>query len=101
MANKREEYRIQRGELLRMLYRMYPDAVGDNVIKSTFIWITPGVIEGHVAYLIEDGYVSKEPIDHKKYEFSTADYLLKITPKGIDLLEGNVDADPGIQNPPL
>jgi len=97
----RHNNRIQRGEILRMLYRMYPDAVGDNVLHSTFIWITPGMIQGHVAYLVEDGYATREKIDHKKYEFSTADYLLKITPKGIDLLEGNVEPDPGIQNPPL
>ncbi|MEW6330225.1 MAG: hypothetical protein AB1560_02060 [Pseudomonadota bacterium] len=97
----KHDYRIQRGEILRMLYRMYPDAVGDNVLHSTFIWITPGVIRGHVAYLVEDGYATMEKIDHKKYEFSTADYILKITPKGIDLLEGNIEADTGIQNPPL
>lgn len=97
----KHDYRIQRGEILRMLYRMYPDAVGDNVLHSTFIWITPSVIKGHVAYLVEDGYATMEKIDHKKYQFSTAEYILKITPKGIDLLESNIDADPGIQNPPL
>lgn len=97
----KHDHRIARGEILRMLYRMYPDAVGDNVLKSTFSWITPGVIEGHVAYLVERGHCTREPIDHKKYEFSTADYLLKITPGGIDLLEGNVGADPGIQSPAI
>lgn len=97
----RHEYRITRGEILRMLYRMYPDAVGDNVLKSTFIWVTVGVLDGHVAYLVESGYARREAIDHKKFEFSTAEYILKITPKGIDLLEGNIEPDPGIQNPPL
>lgn len=99
MAN--HDYRIARGEVLRMLYRMYPDAVGDNVMKSTFIWVTPNTIEGHVAYLVESGYAVREHIDHKKFEFSTANYIVKITPKGIDLLEGSIDPDPGIQNPPL
>lgn len=97
----KHEHRIARGEILRMLYRMYPDPIGDNVLKSTFIWITPGVIEGHTAYLVESGYATRENIDHKKFEFSTAEYLLKITPKGIDLLEGNVGPDPSIQNPTI
>jgi hypothetical protein len=97
----KHDYRIGRGEILRMLYRCYPDAVGDNVIKSTFIWITPGVIEGHVQFLIDSNYAVREMVDHEKFEFSTADYILKIVPKGIDLLEGNIDKDPGIQNPPL
>ncbi len=97
----RHEYRITRGEILRMLYRLYPDAVGDNVLKSTFVWITPGILNGHVAYLVEDGYATREAVDHKKFEFSTAEYILRITPKGIDLLEGNIESDPGIQNPPL
>lgn len=97
----KHDYRITRGEILRMLYRLYPDVVGDNVLKITFTWVTPGVLEGHVAYLVEDGYARREDIDHSKFEFSTASYLLKITAKGIDLLEGNIAADPGIQNPPL
>lgn len=99
MAN--HEYRIARGEILRMLYRMYPDAVADNVIKSTFVWITHGVLDGHAAYLVESGYAAREEIDRRKYGFSTADYLLKITPQGIDLLEANIEPDPGIQNPPI
>lgn len=96
----RHEYRITRGEILRMLYRLYPDPVADNVVKTTFVWVTHGVIDGHAAYLVERGYASREEIDHRKYEFSTAEYILKITPKGIDLLEGNVEPDPGIENPP-
>ena len=98
---KREEYSIGRGELLRMLYRMYPDPVADNVIKSTFVWITHGVLDGHAAYLVESGYAAREEIDRKKWEFSTANYLLKITPKGIQLLEGEIDADPGIELPSI
>jgi len=97
----KHDYRIARGEILRMLYRMYPDAVGDNVIESTFIWITPGVIKGHVQFLIDSGYATREEVDHEKYAFSTANYILKIVPKGIDLLEGNIEKDPGIQTPPM
>lgn len=97
----KHDYRIARGEILRMLYRMYPDAVADNVMKSTFVWITHGVLDGHASYLTETGYAAREMIDHRKFEFSTAQYILRITPKGIDLLEGNIDADPGIQNPSL
>lgn len=97
----RPEYRIARGEVLKMLYSMYPDAVGDNVIKNTFPWITEPTIDGHIAYLVDDGYATREMIDHKQYAFSTAEYVVKITPKGIDLLEGNIPADPGIKNPPV
>lgn len=97
----RHEYRITRGEILRMLYRMYPDAVGDNVIHRTFVWVTPGVLDGHVAYLVDSGYAARADIDHEKFEFSTANYVVKVTPKGIDLIEKNIDPDPGIQNPPL
>jgi len=97
----KHDYRIQRGEILRMLYRMYPDPVGDNLLKMTFVWVTPPTLNGHAAYLVESGYATREDVDHDQYEFSTADYLLKITPKGIDLLEGTIEADPGIHNPPM
>lgn len=97
----RHEYRITRGEILRMLYRMYPDAVGDNVIHRTFVWVTPGVIDGHVAYLVDSGYAVREEIDHEKFEFSTAQYIARITPKGIDLIEKNIEPDPGIETPKL
>lgn len=98
---RKPEQRIQRGELLRMLYRMYPDAIGNNVIDQTFTWVTPGLLRSHVAYLVDSGYATREDIDHEKYKWSTADYILKVTPKGIDLLEGNIQPDPGILNPPL
>lgn len=98
---KRIEYRIQRGELLRMLYRMFPDPVADNVVKSTFVWVTHSTLDGHAAYLVDSGYAVREEIDHAKFDFSTAEYLLKITPKGIGLLEGNIAQDPGIQNPTI
>lgn len=97
----RPAYKIARGEILRMLYHMYPDAPGDNVVKRTFIWMTDGQIEGHIAYLVDSGYATRSDIDHKQFEFSTANYIVKITPKGIDLLEGNVEPDPGIENAKL
>lgn len=97
----RPDYAIQRGEILRMLYRMYPDPVGDNVLRSTFVWITKSAIDGHVAYLADSGYATREEINHEQYEFSTAEYIVKITPRGIRLLEGAIEADPGIKNPPL
>lgn len=97
----RPEYRIGRGEILRMLYRSYPDTIGDNVIKATFVWRTHGELDGHVAYLVDSGYAIREEVDHDKYQFSTAEYVVKITPKGIDVLEGNIDPDPGIYNPKL
>jgi hypothetical protein len=97
----RDDYRIQRGEILRMLYRLYPQEAGDNLIAESFIWITPSVIAGHAAYLVERGYAARRDIDHNKFGFSTANWLLKITPQGINLLEGSIDADPGIKSPPL
>lgn len=97
----KHEYRIARGEILRMLYRQYPGMVGDNLLRATFVWMTPGVIDGHTAYLVDQHYATREEVDRRKFEMSTAVYLLRIAPKGIQLLEGEIDADPGIELPPL
>lgn len=97
----KHEYRIARGEILRMLYRQYPGQIGDNLMRATFVWMTPGQIDGHAAYLVDQQYATREEVDRRKYEMSTALYLLRIAPKGIQLLEREIEADPGIETSPI
>lgn len=93
------EHKVGRGDILQCLFRLYPDTVGDNVLISTFTWMLPHKIEGHIAYLVDSGYVEREEVDRERFEFSSAKYVVKITPKGIDLFEKSIAADPGIQIP--
>lgn len=89
------EYRLHRGRLLKILYKAFPDGVNDDLIRLTLsqmgLHVTSGVLRGHCDYLKGKGYVEIEDIHGK------IDYLVKLTPKGIDLLESNIAADPGIE----
>jgi len=94
-------HKIQRGEILRMLYRQYPAEAGDNLIFATFSDMTMPPIHSHIQYLCDKGYVSKRDIPEEDRGYCTATYLCKITSEGIDLLEGNADKDRGILIPPM
>lgn len=93
-----EQNKIKRGETLRVLYRNLPHPVGDNVLSQIFTDISLPAIQGHLRYLEAGEYVELEDI---RKDYSTATMMAKLTKKGVDLLEGSIDPDPGIALPPL
>lgn len=93
--SQNHEYRIQRGRILKILYTAFPDGVHKDTIILTLIdmsfHVTDGTLRGHCDYLAGKGYVEIHSDRH------SPDYTAIITPKGIDLLEENIPADPGVQ----
>lgn len=49
-------------------------------------------LKGHLKYLLDKGYITLEEIERH----TIMRRVNHITPKGIDLLEGNISADPGV-----
>lgn len=87
-------YKVQRGRILKILDKAFPDEVASSVMALTLqemhLAATIGQIRGHCEYLAGKGYVEI------KHEDVKSDFTVTITPKGIDLLEENIPADPGI-----
>ena len=94
----KEQNRIKRGEALRVIYRNLPHPIGDNVLAQIFTEISLPAIQGHLRYLEAGGYVELSAV---RKDYSTASMMAKLTKKGVDLLEGSIDPDPGIVIPPL
>ena len=93
-----EQMKIRRGEILRVLYRNLPDRVGDNLLDQIFTEDTVTTINGHLRYLKEKKYLDLCKV---KKDYSSATVMARITPLGVDLLEGSIDPDPGIVLPKL
>ena len=85
-----------RGQIVGILKRNYPYQTGDkliNEIRQNMKYIvSPAVVSGYLTYLEEKGYIESENVA----AYGVARRLVKLTPKGIDLIEGNIDADPGV-----
>jgi len=87
---------ILRGKLLDLLRKVYPDGIDKKTIISIlFQYHKVDNILSSLEYLTDKKYVlmneSPDPVV-KQEKFN----WYKLTPHGIDLLEGNIDADPGI-----
>jgi len=84
-----------RGKLLDFLHDIYPEGADDRSILSVFYqYHLASDIEHSLEYLNDKGYISRKDVPHpyRKGEFIK---LYKISPSGIDLLDG-IAVDPGI-----
>lgn len=85
-----------RGQIVGILKRNYPYQTGDKLINEILqdmqYIVSPPVVSGYLTYLEEKGYIESENVA----AYGVARRLVKLTPKGIDLIEGNIDADPGV-----
>jgi len=82
-----------RGLILDFLKRIYPREIEELEIIAVFYqYHRDTEIRQALAYLVDKGYVEAKkvaiPYDKRKYRT-----LYKITPKGIDLLEGEIIDD--------
>ena len=66
--------------LSRALMGSYPDLVSD--------------VRVHLSYLADKGYITLVDVDEA--EAGGVEYLVNLTAKGVDLIEENIPADPGI-----
>lgn len=87
-----------RGRILKILYMNYPQPTGDHLISEILTdiqySISPAKVNGLITYLAEKKYVIQDTAEIPEYDISRN--LVKLTSKGIDLIEGNIDPDPGV-----
>ena len=85
-----------RGRIMKILKLNYPQQTGDRLISDILIdaqyTITPAEVETHLIYLREKGYIAIEEAEC----LGVSRKLAKLLPKGIDLIEGNIPPDVGV-----
>jgi len=87
---------ILRGKIMDILRKIYPDGVDyKTMVSILFQYHKTDEISSSLEYLVDKEYVLKKEHPHAFLPHETIKWY-KLTPKGIDLLEGNVDTDPGI-----
>jgi hypothetical protein len=87
---------ILRGILLDLMRKMYPEGIDyRTIITILYQYHKVDAISDSLEYLADKEYVQKKTAPHPYAEQETVCWY-KITPKGIDLLEGNIESDPGI-----
>ena len=87
------KYRVERGEIIRILYNDYPHFIKCKILEASLLGqgyrVIGSTIKGHITYLADGGYVEKKELE----ECSG----VRLTKKGVDLYEENIDPDPGIE----
>jgi len=87
---------ILRGKILALLKKVYPDGVDEiTVISILYQYHRTEDIQASLEYLADKDYVEKKEHRHPFMERSRVRWY-KLKPKGVDLLEGNSDPDPGV-----
>jgi hypothetical protein len=90
---------ILRGKILDLLKKVYPDGVEyQTLITILFQYHKTDDIAASLEYLADKEYVLKKEHPHPFMEQELVRWY-KLTPRGMDLLEGNIGADPGILVP--
>ena len=90
---------ILRGKLLELLRKIYPDGADQKTVISIFFqYYKTEDISASLEYLADKEYILKKVSPHPFLTQETIQWF-KLAPKGIDLLDGNVPADPGILIP--
>lgn len=92
------DYRIQRGRVLKIADKAFGrGGVSNEVIALTLsdmrLSSSSGVLRGHCEYLRDKEYIEIEEIDPKH----GGGYIVNLTAKGVDLIEGNIPSDPGVE----
>ena len=92
-------HQLVRGEILRALSIQLPYAMSEIVLASHLerlgIGVPPTILAAHMLYLREKDYIVSEHVEDRSIER----WMHRLTPKGTDLIEGNIAADPGIHTP--
>jgi len=87
---------ILRGKILDLLKRVYPDGIEQKTFFSIlFQYHKPEDIRASLEYLVDTDYISLKEQPHPVFEQEKVQWY-KLSPKGVDLLEGNIAENPGI-----
>lgn len=90
---------ILRGEVLESLYKLYPDGASDDSLHSIFFQYNKyEAVTNAINYLLDKKLIKK--IEEPDLFAAGAVFVrYKITPEGIDLIEGSIKSIPGILIP--
>lgn len=96
MTSDNHEYRMQRGRILKILYRLYDQSMSAENMSLALHHIgipAPiGVIKAHLTYLVDRGYLRKE-----ETRSGIGDCVKwALTPAGVDFVEKDL-SDGGIE----
>lgn len=98
MGLEKFEARITRGHLLQILKIAYPGPASIELLEITLndraCPTSPAIIRGYIDYLKDKGYVTVW--DEQDDALGVTRTLVKLTAAGVDLVEGNIPADPGV-----
>lgn len=98
MGLKNYEARIVRGHIMKILKVAYPGPASVELIEVTMndrsIPVSPSLVRGYLEYLTEKGYI--KAWDEKDPILEIERTLVKLTAKGIDLMENTISSDPGV-----
>ena len=90
------ENREIRGWILKICQRADPYGASYSVIESTLLemgfHLSINEIKSHLIYMTNKGYLK-----YKEYSAEGVKRRINyVTPKGVDLIEGNIEGDPGV-----
>jgi len=87
---------ILRGKILDLLKSVYPDGIEKKTFFSIlFQYHKAEDIRASLEYLVDTGYVSLKEQPHPVFAQDKVKWY-KLTPKGLNLIDGNIQEDPGI-----
>lgn len=88
--------RAVRGRIMKILKLNYPHQAGDHLIAEILTdaqyACSPSAVQTHLTYLEEKGYIETQETE----SLGVSRILAKLKPAGVDLLEGNIPPDVGV-----
>jgi hypothetical protein len=90
---------ILRGKLLDLLRKVYPEGIDRQTVMSIlFQYHRMDDILASLEYLVDTEYILLKKHPHPYIKQENMQWY-KLTPKGLNLLDGNIPDDPGILIP--
>lgn len=95
---ERIETKELRGRILAVLDYNYPVGLSEKLVLQSLVAarfdVTRRELKAQLAYLSEKGYVTLQQVGFA--DIDLARQMVKLTLSGKDLVDGNIDPDPGV-----
>ncbi len=97
---ERFEARIARGHIIKILKIAYPGPASLELLELTLndrqCLSSISIIKGYVQYLADKEYVETHE-EGRSLGLESDRVMVRLTPKGVDLIEGIIPPDPGVK----
>ncbi len=95
---ERIETKELRGRILAVLDYNYPTGLSEKLVLQSLVAarfdVTRRELKAQLAYLSEKGYVTLQQVGFA--DIDLARQMVKLTVNGKDLVDGNLEPDPGV-----